>query len=99
MAEISGPLTSGTTTKSLAAHLAPGTTTVLAETWRRATLCAPPGATHLFIAAILCAKGFRHRGSEYVVLVVADLSLVVGCVHIIERIWYVRLRILLCSDC
>ena len=44
-AATSGPRTSGTTTRFPVGHQAPGTTTAPAETWRRATLCAPPGAT------------------------------------------------------
>ena len=42
-----GPPTSGTMTRSQAAHRAPGITTVPAETWRRATQARRPAPLHL----------------------------------------------------
>ena len=44
-----------TTPNFVVARQAPGTTTALTETWRRATLCAPPGATTQ--AVVSCCSG------------------------------------------
>ena len=46
-----GRPTSGTMARSQAAHRAPGTTTVPAETWRHAAPCAPAGAALIMATA------------------------------------------------